>query len=208
MATIRLVPSTYSVSSSYLSVESASNMYTNTDSTTSGIITNTRKSTSSYYLYLRGFNFSDIPANAVINSFTVKLKAYENGGSTGSSYVPRLVNNTSTISGSATAITTTVSVHTFTGVTATWETIKGYGNNFGIRINCRRASRNTQAKFWVYGAEILVDYTIPVDEDKVYFKDNGAWVEVSEVYKKINGTWVKQTDLTTVFSSSNKYIKG
>lgn len=53
-------------------------------------------------------------------------------------------------------------MHTFTGVTADWETIKGYGSNFGIRINCRRASRNTAGYVYIYGAEIEVDYTIPV----------------------------------------------
>ena len=73
MATIRLIPSAYAVSStSYLSVSNASNMYHNTDNTTYATITNTYASTSSRYLYLRGFNFSDIPSNAIINSFTVK----------------------------------------------------------------------------------------------------------------------------------------
>ena len=33
MATIRLIPSTYYVSSSYLSVSNPNNMYTNTDNT-------------------------------------------------------------------------------------------------------------------------------------------------------------------------------
>ena len=56
MATIRLVPSTYAVSSTnYLSVSNSSNMYTNTDSTNYATITNTNASTSSRYLYLRGF---------------------------------------------------------------------------------------------------------------------------------------------------------
>ena len=54
MATIRLVPSTYAVSStSYLSVSDEDNMYTNVDSTTYATITNTYASTSSRYLYLR-----------------------------------------------------------------------------------------------------------------------------------------------------------
>ena len=47
-------------------------------------------------------------------------------------------------------------------MTDDWETIKGYGSNFGIRINCRRASRNTTGYVYIYGAEIEVDYTIPV----------------------------------------------
>ena len=46
MATIRLVPSVYAVSStSYLSVSNAANMYHNTDNTTYATITNTYAST-------------------------------------------------------------------------------------------------------------------------------------------------------------------
>lgn len=163
MPTIRLTPSTYYLSnSSYLSVTNADNMYDNTDSTSYGTVYNSRTSTTSYYIYLRGFNFSDVPSNAIINSFTVKLKAYESGVSTSSSYVPYLANGTTTIAGSTTAINTSASVHTFTGVTADFDTIKGYGSDFGIRINCRRASRNTAAYMYIYGAEIEADYTIPV----------------------------------------------
>ena len=162
MPTIRLVPSTYYLSSSsYLSVSDASNMYNNTDNTTYATVTNSRSSTSSYYIYLRGFNFDDIPSTAVVSAFTVKLKAYESGVSTSSSYVPYLANGTSTISGSTTAITTSASVHTFTGITDDWATISGYGSNFGIRINCRRASKNTTSYMYIYGAEIEVTYTVP-----------------------------------------------
>lgn len=78
MASIRLTPSSYYLSSSsYLSVSSAANMYDDTDSTSYATVTNSRSSTTSYYIYLRGFNFGDIPEGAIINSFTVKLKARE-----------------------------------------------------------------------------------------------------------------------------------
>lgn len=162
MATIRLVPSTYHLSStSYLSVTNANNMYHNTDNTTYATVYNSRTQTSSYYIYLRGFNFDDIPNNAIVSNFTIKLKAYESGVSTSSSYKPYLANGTTAINGSCSAITTTASVHTFDGISADWDTIKGYGDNFGIRINCRRASRNTAAYMYIYGAEIEVEYTVP-----------------------------------------------
>lgn len=162
MATIRLVPSTYYLSnSSYLSVSNASNMYNNTDNTTYATVYNSRTSTTSYYIYLRGFNFDDIPNAAVVSDFTVKLKAYESGVSTSSSYQPYLANGTTAINGSCSAITTTASVKEFSGITADWDTIKGYGDDFGIRINCRRASRNTAGYVYIYGAEIEVTYTIP-----------------------------------------------
>lgn len=163
MATIRLTPSTYYLSStSYLSISNAANMYNNTDNSTYATITNSRASTTSYYIYLRGFNFSDIPSGAIINSFTIKLKARESGVSTSTSYKPYLANGTTTINGSCDVITTTAATHTFTGISADWDTIVDYGSTFGIRINCRRASRNTTSYMYIYGAEILVDYTIPV----------------------------------------------
>lgn len=162
MPTARLIPSTYYLSStSYLSVSNASHMYNNTDNDSYATVTNSRASTSSYYIYLRGFNFDDIPAAAVVSSFTVKLKARESGVSTSSSYKPYLANGTSAINGSCDAITTTAAVHTFTGLSADWETLSGYGDNLGIRINCRRASRNTTGYVYIYGAEIEVTYTVP-----------------------------------------------
>lgn len=163
MATIRLVPSTYYLSStSYLSISNASNMYNNTDNSTYATVTNSRASTTSYYIYLRGFNFSAIPEGATINSFSVKFKARESDVSTALRYRPYMCNGTSTITGTCSAVSTTATVQTFSGVTATWETIKGYGSNFGIRFNCRRASSGTTSYMYLYGAEILVDYTVPV----------------------------------------------
>ena len=162
MPTARLTPSTYYLSSSsYLSVTNADNMYDNTDSDSYGQVYNSRSSTTSYYIYLRGFDFDTIPAAAVVSSFTVSLKARQSGVSTSTSYQPHLANGTSAINGSCTPITTTASVHEFTGVSANWDTLKGYGSNFGIRINCRRASRNTAAYMYIYGAEIEVTYTVP-----------------------------------------------
>ena len=162
MPTIRLTPSTYYIDSSNLSVRSASNMYNNTDNTTYATVTNSSASTTSYYIYVRGFNFDDIPNAAVVNSFTIKLKARQSGVSTSDSYKPYLANGTSSINGSCSAITTTATVFTFSGISANWETIKNYGSSFGIRINCRRASKNTTGYMYIYGAEIEVNYTVPV----------------------------------------------
>ena len=160
MATIRLVPSAYSVSnSSYLSVSSASNMYNNTDNGTYATVTNSRSSTSSYYFYLKGFNFDDVPSDATINSFTVKIKVRESGVTTSSSYRMYLCDDTSALSDYASTMpSTSVNTITFT-VSSSWETLKSYGSDLAIRVNCRRASRNTTAYLYVYGAEIEVDYT-------------------------------------------------
>ena len=165
MATIRLIPSTYAVSStSYLSVSSASNMYTNVDSTTYATITNTYASTSSRYLYLRGFNFDDIPDGAEVTSFTVKIKGYESGLSTSTSYAPRLANGTSAISNTTASSNFSTSTKTITIPTGalTWsQIVNTYGSNFTIMVYVRRSSRNTTGYFYCYGAEIDVTYTMP-----------------------------------------------
>lgn len=181
MATIKLTPSTYYLSSSsYLSVSNASNMYADCDSTTYATVTNSRTSTTSYYIYVRGFDFSSLPTGAIVNDFTVRLKARESGVSTSTSYKPYLANGTSAINGSCDVITTTAATHEFTGISADWDDLVGYGSNFGIRINCRRASRNTTGYMYIYGAEIEVDYTIPVHHSVTVSNTSSATVTVSD----------------------------
>ena len=160
MPSVRLVPSTYSLSNTSLTISNANNMYTNTDSTTYGRCGTT--SSNSRYLYLRGFNFGSVPSDAVVTSFTIKIKANESSLSTSTNYRPYLVNNTTTLTGTFSVITTTVTTQSCTGITADWDTISGYGSNFGIRFTVRSSSNNTQGYLYVYGAEILVEYYVPV----------------------------------------------
>ena len=187
MATIRLVPSTYYLSnSSYLSVSNASNMYTNTDSTTYATVTNSRTSTSSYYIYIRGFNFDDVPDNAVVSSISIKVKAYHSGGNTSTIYG---YDGTTQVSaaGSTTALTTSATVKTFTNTTIDWDTLKSYGSDFGIRINCRRSSRNTTSHIYIYGAEIEVDYTIPNPRTVTTTLNGDGTIDPSGTYTMYDG---------------------
>ena len=158
MPTARLTPSTYYLTStSYLSVSNADHMYTDTDSTTYAEVYNSRTSTTSYYIYIRGFNFDAIPAAAEVDSFTVKLKGNYSGGYSQNMY---LYNGTSASVGSSSSLSSTVATHDFT-CSVPWADLVAMGDNFGIRINCRRSSRNTAAHFYIYGAEIEVNYTLP-----------------------------------------------
>ena len=167
MATMRLVPSTYYLSNSqYLSVSNASNMYDDTDSTTHGTFTHNRASTNNtYYAYLRGFNFDDIPTNAVVTGFTIKLKASATGHttSTSTSYQMSLANGTTQIGSTYASgrLSTAVTTFTFSEGSLDWNDLVSYGSNFGIRIPLRRASSNTADVVSVYGAEIEVTYTVP-----------------------------------------------
>lgn len=158
MPTARLTPSTYYLTStSYLSVSNADHMYTDTDSTTYAEVYNSRTSTTSYYIYIRGFNFDAIPAAAIVSSFTVKLKGNYSVGYSQNMY---LYNGTSASVGSSASLSSTVATHDFT-CSVPWADLVAMGDSFGIRINCRRSSRNTAAHFYIYGAEIEVNYTLP-----------------------------------------------
>lgn len=165
MATIRLIPSAYTLSNtSYLSISNASNMYANTDNTTYAQVTHNRSQNSTYYLYIHGFNFDDIDDSWTINSFSVKIKALESSLSTSSSYRCSLYHSTSSISNTTltSSLSTTATTYTFPTSTLDWETLKEYGNNFRIRVPLRRASSGTSGYVRVYGAEIEVNYTVPV----------------------------------------------
>ena len=185
MATMRLIPSTYyRNNSSYVTVTNANNMYTNIDSTTYASLQNTRNSTSNtYYCYLRGFNFSDVPADAEVTSFSIKIKANESYMSTSSSYRMSLYNNTTSIDSTTVTSSLSTSVQTFTfpiPSTLTWETLKGYGANFGIRIPLRRSSTSNSSYVYVYGAEIEVTYTIPVYYDVTVTNNTSVNVTTSD----------------------------
>lgn len=167
MPVIKLIPSSYGVSNTtYISVSNAKNMYHDTNNTTYARFYNNRTQTTTYYGYIRGFNIDDIPSSAIINSFTIRIKGYETGGvtSTSTSYAICLVNGNTALTGTyaSTQFSTSVDTITVPSGDLTWSELAEYGNNLGIRICCRRSNRNTACYVYVYGAEIEVNYTIPI----------------------------------------------
>ena len=178
MPTVTITPSTYYLSStSYLSVDDASNMYDDCDSTTYATVTNSRTSTTSYYLYVRGFDLSVVPSDAIVTSFEVRVKARHSGGYAQAMY---LYDGTSTSYGSSsTTLSTTATTHTI-NVTHDWADLVAAGSDLGIRINCRRSSRNTTAYVYVYGAEIEVTYSLPVYHSVTVTNSTSATVTVSD----------------------------
>lgn len=205
MATATLVPSTYHISSNKLVVTDGENMLSDVSSTTYGSVQNTDESTSYYYLYLRGFNFNAIPARARVNSFTVKIRGRrDSGGYVATLY---LANGSTTISGAtATSFTTSATTRTLSNGSLTWADVVGYGSNFGIRLNCRRNKKTQVANWYIYGAEIDVDYDEPTGPD-MYVKRNGAWSEVLGAYRKENGSW-SEVDFDQAFESGVNYVMG
>ena len=174
MATARLVASTYLVSNTTVVVnQNETSLYNNIDNSSNPArITHTTTGTTSYYLYLKGFNFSSVPNDAVVTSFTIQVKGYESSLSTSTSYAPRLYNNTSgttwsSITGASAASSNFgTSTNTITvPYTGTWDTLAGYGANLGIRLVIRRSNKNTQGYLYIYGAEITVEYYVPIYHD-------------------------------------------
>ena len=167
MPTIRLVPSTYSRSStSRVTVTSPENMYYNTDHTANYCTLRGRNSSNyTYYAFIGGFNFSDVPSNVTVTSFSVKIRCYRNSyQGTGDTYRLRLASsasNNNVISGTTMSsdIGTTVDTYTIPTGSLTWSTLSGYGSNFCIEVPLH-ATSNQYPYVYVYGAEIEVTYTI------------------------------------------------
>ena len=171
MPTLRLTPSNYARSStSYVTVTDPGNMYYNTDHVGSYATFRGRagrSSNSTYYAFINGFNFSALPTNAIVNSFTVKIKCYRSQyESSSSTYRMRLcstASNSNVISGTTASVSigTTASVITIPTGSLTWEQIKNYGAGFSIELRLRNTSTSSSVYpyIYVYGAEIEVDYT-------------------------------------------------
>ena len=218
MPTIRLVPSSYSVSSSNrVSVSSPGNMYYNTDHTANYCSIRGRNSSSStYYAFIKGFNFDDVPSNAVVSSFSVKIRCYKNSYlQQGTTYRPRLASsnsNNNVISGTTleSDVTTTSggTVYTFPLPSSlTWATLKGYGANFSIEVPLR-SSGNSYPYLYVYGAEIEVTYSVEtvhvtgVTLDKATASiEAGETTTLTETVAPSNAT-----DKTVSWSTSNSSV--
>lgn len=204
MATAKLIASSYYVSSSYLSLTDEQNLYTDTSSTTYATLTNTHQSTSYYYFYLRGFDIGSIPSNAIVNSFTVKLRGRASGAYNSAMYLCHGTNTIANATATQIPNSSSAATRTFAHGSLTWAQIVSYGNDFGIRINCRRNAKNTQSYYYIYGAEIIVDYTMPAG-NAAYIKTLGQWVAATHVWKKISGAWTEQTISPEIFDADTKY---
>lgn len=215
MATIRLIPSAYTRSSTTrVTVTDDTNMYYNTDHTSSYCSIRGRNSSSNtYYCFIHGFNFDDVPANANVTAFTVKIRCYKNSyQQTGTSYNMRLASSpssSSVISNTTTTTNISTSVNTITIPTGslTWNTLKNYGSNFSIDIPLRPSS-SQYPYVYVYGAEIEVTYTesnVPVTG--VTLDKNTDSIEIGET-TTLTATIAPSnaTNKTVTWSTSNSSV--
>ena len=176
MATMRLIPSAYSVSNAnYVVVSDPSNMYDNTsDSSDYASLRGRggRNSNSTYYAFIHGFNFDDVPSTATVSAFKVKIKAYKNSymATGNTNYRISLASQASnsykigntTLSEDITNDTDGEVYEIPTG-SLTWSTLSGYGSGFSIDVPLRNNSTSSSnyPYVYVYGAEIEVTYTMP-----------------------------------------------
>ena len=215
MATIRLIPSSYGRSStSRVTVTNPENMYYNTDHTDNYCsIRGRNNANNTYYAFINGFNFDDVPSNATVSAFTVKIKCYRNQYlSTGSSYRLRLsstASNNSVISGTTTStdIDTSVSPITIPTGNLTWSQLSGYGSGFSIEIPLK-ASSNQYPYCYVYGAEIEVTYTAEtVHPTSVSVSPSTASVEAGSTVQLTETILPSNaTDKSVTWSSSNTSV--
>ena len=176
MAIMRLIPSAYSRSNAnYVTVSNENNMYNNTDHTGSHATLRGRagrSSNSTYYAFIHGFDFSEVPSYATVTGFRVLIKAYRNSymATGNTNYRIRLASQASNsyAIGNTTLsedITTSTSgeVYEIPTGSLTWSTLVGYGSNFSIDIPLRNSSTSSSyyPYVYVYGAEIEVTYTLP-----------------------------------------------
>lgn len=220
MATIKLVPSSYSVSNaSYVTVTNPSNMYYDTSHSANYATLRGRagrSSNSTYYAFINGFNFNDVPSTAQVTAFTVKIRCYRNSyQNTGSSYRLRLASSASSSSvisntTTSTDIGITESVITIPTGNLSWSTLKNYGSNFSIEVPLRNTSTSSSQYpyVYVYGAEIEVTYTaedvhvtsVSVSPSTASI-DVGSTVQLTETVLPSNAT-----DKSVSWSSSNTSI--
>lgn len=168
MATVKITASNYSrSSSSYVTLTNVQNMYTDVDSTTEGVIRGRTRNQTTYYFFLHDFDFSQVPSDATVNSFTIRIRAYrEQYTSTGSNYRIRLASRSSSSRAIANTtvtsdLTTSAATYVIPHVGLDWATMSGYGNAFCIEIPIRNSSTSSGRYPYIHvlGAEIEVDYT-------------------------------------------------
>ena len=209
MATVKLIPRTvYNGSSSYLTINNSDNMLTDTSSTTYGTVQCTRQSTTSYYVYLRNFDWSLVPSNATVSNISIKVKGYHSGGNTGNIVMYNGTNTQVSACGTGSAFGTSASTITFTNTTISWDTLKTYGSDFGMRINCRRSSSRTANTIYIYGAEIEVTYSaedvhvtsVSLDKNTLSMEE-GDTEQLTETVLPSNAT-----DKSVSWSSSNTSV--
>jgi hypothetical protein len=135
---------------------------------------------------LSGFDFSTIPAEAVITSVSIRVKGYVN--QTGRHQAPLAELFVGGVSrGGAQTLSPHVNTTTniYTAFTRTMTAAELRAGNFFVRFTARRGDSTLAANTYLDWCEITVDYAVAAESAQVW---NGTSWQVPEIW---NGTrWV------------------
>ena len=171
------------------------------------------------------FDFSGIPSTATIEEITVRCYGHRESSTIDSSHVSQCA-----LYVSGTLVSDEVDFPTTSNTLITVEPTQsitrsdldnialrhyvGYygGLVLGITFEVTYAT-GTGLDHYTYtytvdgDAVIVVTIVGRTETDKLYVKNGSTWQEVAKAYKKVGGAWVEQ-DITQVFDSTKKYIRG
>lgn len=203
MATVTTIP-TKNEGNTFGGVSSAANAYTNTSSTNYATYTlRTGTAGNQEEVYLSGFNFSSIPANATINSITIKVKTQINSTTYVASSSSQAYAGTVAKGSPSSLQNTSATVYTLTPGDWTRAELDTLRVHFTIKRSGASGNRSRAAYIRIYGAEVTIDWS---REAQMYVKQNNSWTLVSKVYKKENNAWVLQQDLSNLFDTNQNYV--
>ena len=155
MASIQITLNPSSNTKGTHTLTNASSAYTSTTSTTYATLSGNSAGTYTTYL---GFDFSNIPDNAIIESIACSFKASVSKTKSISSATAQLYYGTTTASASVSFRNTTARVYTLTNITAV---SRANLNDLKLLVTLVTSTTSTRSAY-IYGADLTITYSIPV----------------------------------------------
>jgi hypothetical protein len=81
-------------------------------------------------------------------------------------------------------------------------------NNAFPTISAKLTNSSSYSSYQIRVTQIYVELLYGEISTNLRLKQNNSWTPVTKVFKKVNGSWVEQTDLSSLFNTTTKYIKG
>lgn len=107
------------------------------------------------------------------------------------------------------SLTTSYVDYTSTSI-AMAEAINNYiaTNNAFPTISAKLTNSSSYSSYQIRITQIYIELLYGEISTNLRLKQNNSWTPVTKVFKKVNGSWVEQTNLSSLFNTNTKYIKG
>lgn len=107
------------------------------------------------------------------------------------------------------SLTTSYVDYTSTSI-AMAEAINNYiaTNNAFPTISAKLTNSSSYSSYQIRVTQIYIELLYGEIGTNLRLKQNNSWTPVTKVFKKVNGSWVEQTNLSSLFNTNTKYIKG